>query len=133
MPEYEFGGLYMTSKGGFNEADEIRLIGCCGGYCKTCPALIEGFCKGCKLGYDDGTRDITKAKCPMKVCCIGNKGLDTCADCPEYDACATIGGFQSKNGYKYKKYRESLEFIRANGYAEFVNRSKDWKRAFGKL
>jgi hypothetical protein len=84
------------------------------------------------LGYDDGKRDITKAKCKIKVCCFGNKKQETCADCPEY-GCDILADFWSKNGYKYKKYRESLEYINANGYTEFVERAKDWKRAFGKL
>jgi len=49
-------------------ANQMRLIGCCGVYCKTCPPLIEHYRKGCKLGYDTGKRDINDAKCKMKVC-----------------------------------------------------------------
>ena len=122
----------MNCGTGFDRADEIRLIGCCGAYCKTCPSLIEGFCKGCKLGYDDGARDLTKAKCKMKVCCFGQRKLETCADCSDY-ACNLLVEFQGKNGYKYRKYKESMEFIREHGYAEFVRRAAKWTRAYGKL
>jgi hypothetical protein len=61
--------------------NSVRFIGCCGAFCKTCKAFIEGFCKGCKLGYDKGERDIGKAKCKMKVCCFRERKLETCADC----------------------------------------------------
>ena len=47
----------------------IREIGCCGAYCKTCRMASTGSqCKGCKLGYEEGQRDINKAKCKIKTC-----------------------------------------------------------------
>ncbi len=114
-------------------AGEIIFIGCCGAYCKTCRALILGHCNGCKLGYDDGKRSIAKARCKIKLCCLGDKKLETCADCPEYEECGVLAAFHNKNAREYKMYRESLEYIRAHGYMEFVKRGKDWKRACGKL
>ena len=111
----------------------IDLIGCCGAYCGTCPVLTDGTCKGCKLGYDDGTRDIRAARCAMKRCCFMEKKLETCADCPDYEGCSTIRGFFSKNGYKYRKYHESLEFIRQHGYSAFIKTARSWKRAYGNL
>jgi hypothetical protein len=46
----------------------IREIGCCGAYCKTCRTSTSGsICRGCKLGYGDGERDIDKAKCKINV------------------------------------------------------------------
>jgi hypothetical protein len=109
----------------------IRETGCCGAYCGTCPVLREQACKGCKLGYDDGTRDIAKARCKIKVCCVG-RGLDSCADCAEYDSCGVIQGFYAKNGYKYAKYRQAIEFIRAHGYAEFLEIANRWTRQYGR-
>ena len=123
----------MKSTSGPYEAGEIRFIGCCGAYCKTCRSLILGQCKGCKLGYDDGERNIANSKCKIKVCCFGIKKQKTCADCPEYPSCDILADFHGKNGYEYKKYRESLEFILANGYSDFMKRAKDWKRAYGEL
>lgn len=115
------------------DADQlpIKFIGCCGAYCKTCPALIDKSCRGCKLGYDTKERDISKAKCSIKVCCI-NKNYETCADCQDYSTCEIIQGFYSKNGYKYKKYRKATEFIRENGYAKFIEIADKWKYAHGK-
>jgi hypothetical protein len=44
-----------------------------------------------------------------------------------------IQGFFEKNGYKYKKYRQSLEFIRKYGYSAFIEASRSWKCAYGSL
>jgi hypothetical protein len=106
-------------------------IGCCGAYCGTCPVLKENMCRGCKLGYKTGERDLSKAKCKMKVCCI-SKNYNSCADCEIYDSCEIIQAFQHKNGYKYKKYKEALDFIRANGYKKFLAIADGWNRQYGK-
>lgn len=110
-----------------------RYIGCCGAYCKTCKVFIEGVCKGCKLGYDEGERDINKAKCNMKVCCFKEEKLETCADCSDYPKCKTIHDFYSKNGFKYMKYKQAIEFIRKNGYSKFIKLADGWKGAYGRL
>ncbi|MDD3421893.1 MAG: DUF3795 domain-containing protein [Methanocellales archaeon] len=111
----------------------IREIGCCGAYCKTCRALTEGSCRGCKLGYESGERDINRSKCKMKVCCFKERKLETCADCPDYPSCRMIQDFYNKKGYKYKKYRQSIEFIRKNGYDDFIKIADNWKGPYGKF
>lgn len=112
----------------------IREIGCCGAYCRTCLASVTGsICRGCKLGYEAGKRDIAKSKCKFKLCCFVARKLETCADCDEYPSCELIQSLYDKNGYKYKKYKQSMEFIRANGYARFMEIAGSWKRAYGKL
>ena len=109
-------------------------IGCCGAYCGTCRALLDGTCRGCRLRYDSGERDIDKARCKMKVCCIRRLGTAcTCADCPDCLSCDTLQGMYRKNGYKYRKYRESMEFIRTHGYDLFLEAATKWKGAYGKL
>jgi hypothetical protein len=116
----------------------IKEIGCCGAYCKTCIDLQkekyphERTCRGCKLGYESGGRDVSKAKCEIKVCCFREKRLETCADCPDYP-CEILRGFWSKNGWKYKQYRKQLEFIKQDGYEEFLKRADEWKGPRGKL
>ena len=110
-----------------------RYIGCCGAYCKTCKPFIDGHCKGCKIGFDTGERDINRAKCKMKLCCFRDHGFDTCADCSDIDTCEIIGAWFAKNGYKYKKYREAIEFIRAHGYPKFLKQADRWTNAYGKL
>ncbi len=69
----------------------------------------------------------------MKVCCFKEKKLETCGDCSDYKQCKIIHDFYNKNGYKYKKYRQSLEFIQNKGYDEFLRLAERWKGAYGKL
>lgn len=99
----------------------------------TCKPFKEKACKGCKIGFDTGERDIDKAKCKIKICCFKEHVFDTCADCPEFESCNIIASWYSKNGYKYKKYKETIEFIKTNGYSEFFKTAEDWKNAYGKL
>lgn len=115
-------------------------IGCCGAYCRTCRALADGSCKGCRLGYGDGAggslggaRDISRARCAVKRCCFGERGLATCADCSEYSACDIVQGFYARRGHKYGRYRQATEFIRAHGYAVFLRRAEGWRGAYGAL
>lgn len=110
----------------------VREIGCCGAYCRTCRGLREGGCRGCKLGYGTGKRDIDKARCRIKVCCFKERKLETCADCPNYP-CEILEIHWSKKGWKYKQGRKQLEFIRKNGYGEFMKRANKWKDCRGRF
>lgn len=109
----------------------ILEIGCCGAYCKTCPEFRNSRCQGCKIDYENGKRDIKKAKCKMKVCCIGKK-LNTCADCDRYSVCIIIQIFYAKKNYKYKKYEEATLYIREKGYSNFLEIADSWKNQYGK-
>jgi hypothetical protein len=113
------------------EKMKIIEIGCCGAYCKTCPEFRNTKCKGCKIGYAEGKRDIQKARCKIKVCCF-KKSIDTCADCDMYSTCETIQGFYGKKGYKYKKYEEATLFIQAKGYNNFLEVANEWKMQYGR-
>jgi hypothetical protein len=42
-------------------------------------------------------------------------------------------GFFNKKGYKYRKYREAIEFIRAHGYPAFLTQADAWSGAYGHL
>jgi hypothetical protein len=108
-----------------------REVGCCGAYCGTCRVFAEHACKGCKIGYGTGGRALSKAKCRIKVCCMG-RGYTSCADCPDFADCAILSGFFGKKGYKYRKYREAIEFIRRTGYAKFLEIADTWKNAYGR-
>jgi hypothetical protein len=110
----------------------VRYIGCCGAYCGTCRALSDRVCKGCKLGYATGERDLANSRCAMKLCCL-TRGLETCAECGDYPTCEILGAFHGKNGYKYRKYRQSSEFIRAYGHDAFLEQAAQWKGAYGRL
>ncbi len=108
----------------------LEDIGCCGAYCKTCKVFRSGACKGCKLGYADGTRELARAKCRIKRCCMGG-GHVSCADCARYDECETIRAFHEHEGYKYRKYREAIAYIRERGYGAFLAVADGWRGAYG--
>jgi len=109
-------------------------IGCCGAFCGSCREMTEGRCPGCTAGYESGDREIAHARCKIKICCIGKLGSNsTCADCPDFPRCNILQDFYGKTGYKYRKYGESLEFIRTNGYAAFLIAAKRWKRPYGRF
>jgi hypothetical protein len=116
----------------------ILEIGCCGAYCKTCMQWQrdrypnQRACLGCKLGYESGERNISKAKCKMKICCFGQRKLQTCADCPE-NPCEILLEFYNKKGEKYKRQKNLLEFIKEHGYDEFLKHTDKWKGPRGKL
>ena len=111
------------------EKDAIALVGCCGAYCKTCKEYTQNRCKGCKIGYDSGNRDIQKAKCAMKICCI-RSGLASCADCETYNTCAILASFYAHASYKYKKYKQATQYIRINGYEPFLRLASRWSGAY---
>jgi hypothetical protein len=106
-------------------------IGCCGAVCAPCQQYIGKFCAGCKIGYDNGKRDLNKAKCKVKVCCIKNNHA-TCGDCSSFETCVTIKNWHGKKGYKYSKYKQAIEYIRKNGYKSFIEIAKQWRGPYGK-
>jgi hypothetical protein len=106
-------------------------IGCCGSVCGTCKVKKEKVCIGCKTGYKTNERDLHKAKCKIKICCI-SKNIETCADCKHHTTCDNLINFYSKNGYKYKKYKEAIDYICKYGYLRFIAQTKKWTMQYGK-
>jgi len=113
----------------------ILEIGCCGAYCKTCiKQQIEKYpnkksCLGCKLGYENDTRNIDRAKCKIKICCFKEKQLNTCADCSNYP-CNILEKFFSKGRVKYQK---QLDYIRDKGYKKFLKNANQWNGSSGMI
>ena len=99
-------------------------------YCGTCREYLK-TCKGCKPGYLDGSRDLNRARCKMKKCCL-IRGHITCGDCEEYDRCEIIQSFPTHPGSKYSKYNKALEYIRPHDSAAFIKAAENWKNAYGK-
>ena len=93
-----------------------QLIGCCGLDCAACDARIATVtnddalrektaalwtkfngvtitplmihCTGCRV--DGAKTPFCDKLCPVHNC-VREKGLDTCADCPQMDGCGTLG------------------------------------------
>ena len=94
-------------------------------------ANIKKAARAASRGILDGSRDLSRAKCRMKKCCL-TKGHITCADCEKYDRCEIMQFFLNHPGYKYSKYKQALEFIRAHDYSAFMKAAENWKNAYGK-
>ncbi len=110
----------------------MEEVGCCGAYCASCKVYRSNTCRGCRIGYGDSGRDAAKAKCALKRCCMA-KGFLSCADCTQTDGCEAFQQFFNHEGYKYKKYRESLDYIRKYGYEAFVTAADGWQNAYGRF
>ncbi len=68
--------------------------------------------------------------CDESLCV--NRELQSCADCCEYSTFEILNNFYSKNGYKYGKYKQAIDFIRKNGYDVFIEIADKWSNAYGK-
>ena len=110
-----------------------NYISCCGFYCKTCKEFTAGLCKGCKIGYDKGVRDISKAKCKIKICCFKEKNLTSCAECKEFPDCTIISNRFKVGTYQNRKCLEALHFIKDNGTSNYIKSANSWKSHYGRL
>ena len=108
----------------------IEEIGCCGAYFRTCREYLK-ICKGCKPGYLDGSRDLSRAKRKMNKCYL-TRGHITCGDCGEYDRCKTIQLVLNHAGYNDSKCKQALEYIRAHGHTDFLKAEEHWTGTYGK-
>jgi hypothetical protein len=113
--------------------DDIKYIGCCGAYCKNCRSLIRKCCKGCKIGFKDGERNINLSKCNVKICCFRVNNFESCAECKKIESCGIMKKWYKKNDGKYGKYKELLEYIKNNGYDKFIEIANNWKNEFGEI
>ena len=99
-----------------------QLIACCGLDCETCDARIATLtddtalrektaalwtqlnrvtitpemihCTGCRV--EGAKTPFCDQLCPVHNC-VRQKGLDTCADCPQMDDCPTLGRIAANN------------------------------------
>lgn len=101
--------------------EEIGCCGACREYRKTC--------KGCKPGYLDGSRDLSRAKCRMKKCCLARG----CVTCGEYESCGIIQSFLNHPGYKYGKYQRLWQIPRTGPLNEIPPAEHPWMPAGGNL
>jgi len=64
--------------------EEAMIVGACGVWCSTCPALHRKECKGCGPGNVEGAAEST---CPIRQC-AAKRGIPYCeASCAVEDTC----------------------------------------------
>ncbi|MFC1938806.1 DUF3795 domain-containing protein [Chloroflexota bacterium] len=100
------------------------LVGVCGLNCGLCPRYYtEGVsrCPGC-CGADFWQKH---PACGFITCCVKKKGLETCAECPDFDGCERLAKLldsarQSDSFISYRPIEANLSSIREHGIEEFA-------------
>ena len=103
----------------------FALISYCGLYCGECSSFKKGKCPGCAKNE--------KANwCKVRSCNI-NRGINSCADCDEFEDvmnCKKFNNFISKifalvfNSDRHK----GILYIKEFGYPSFARQMSDLKR-----
>ena len=97
--------------------NNVKLISCCGLYCKNCRAFIKGKCSGCE--------ENSKATwCKIRACCMEN-GYKSCADCKEFADpmdCKKFNNFMTKIfAFVFRGDRAAgIALIKEKGYENFA-------------
>ncbi len=97
-------------------------ISYCGFYCGACPKFIKGQCFSCK--GDAPKCAVGYKACKVRPCCI-EKGIESCADCEEYDsvkACKKYNPLMIRFGQfiTQTNRRKGIEMIKEKGEQEFL-------------
>jgi len=100
----------------------VSKISYCGFYCGACPKFTKGQCLSCK--GDDPKCAIGYKSCKVRPCCI-EKGIESCADCDEYDSvkdCKKYNPLMIRFGQfiTQTNRRKGIEMIKEKGDQEFL-------------
>jgi hypothetical protein len=102
------------------------VVGACGLNCGLCPRYhTEGAsrCPGC-CGPDFERKH---PSCGFITCCVKQRGLETCALCPDWAGCERVtrvlDAAKGQDSFiSYRPVPANFAFIRENGIEEFVRR-----------
>jgi len=100
------------------------IVGACGLNCGLCPRYYtEGVsrCPGC-CGPDFWQKH---PGCGFITCCVKKRGLETCAECDDWEECERVAKLLDSAKYKdsflsHKPLAANYAFIQKNGIEEFV-------------
>lgn len=101
---------------------DISKISYCGFYCGACPKYKKDQCFSCK--GDDPKCAVGYKSCKVRPCCI-EKGIESCADCDEYDSvkdCKKYNPLMIRFGQFITgtNRRLGIEMIKEKGEQEFL-------------
>jgi len=105
------------------------IVGVCGLNCGLCPRYHtagSSRCPGC-CGADFWQKH---PACGFITCCVKNKGLETCAECPELDECQRVArvldaAHNQDSFISYRPVPANFSFIREHGIKEFARREME--------
>lgn len=100
------------------------IVGVCGLNCGLCPRYhTEGAsrCPGC-CGPDFWQKH---PSCGFITCCVKKKGLETCAQCVDWEECEKVAKLLDSAKYNdsfisYRPLAANYAFIQKNGIEEFI-------------
>ena len=100
------------------------IIGACGLDCGLCPRYYTAGpsrCPGCS-GPDFWQKH---PACGFITCCVRERGLETCAECADFDGCERIARLldaakERDSFISHKPVAANSAFIREHGLEEFV-------------
>jgi len=104
---------------------QYPIVGACGLDCGLCPRYYtEGTsrCPGC-CGPDFW--EVYPGGCGFVTCCVKQKGLETCAQCADWEECERVAKLlspaQSKDSFiSYRPVADNFAFIKNHGIEEFA-------------
>jgi hypothetical protein len=100
------------------------IVGACGLNCGLCPRYYtEGVsrCPGC-CGPDFWQKH---PGCAFITCCVKKRGLETCAECDDWEECERVAKLLDSAKYKdsflsHRPLAANYAFIQKNGIEEFI-------------
>jgi hypothetical protein len=100
------------------------IVGACGLNCGLCPRYYtagKSRCPGC-CGPDFWQKH---PGCGFITCCVKQRGLETCAECKDWEECERVAKLLDSAKYKdsflsHKPLAANYAFIQKNGIEEFV-------------
>lgn len=95
-------------------------IGCCGIDCGLCPRFNSNGASACPGCCGKDFRD-KHPSCGFVTCCVGKRGLETCADCSEF-TCKRFDreGSGLDSFVTHRSVFPNLESIKFNGIDQFI-------------
>jgi len=108
------------------------IVGVCGLNCGLCPRYhTEGAsrCPGC-CGPDFWQKH---PSCGFITCCVKKKGLETCAQCVDWEECEKVAKLLDSAKYNdsfisYRPLAANYAFIQKNGIEEFIRLEMEKQR-----
>jgi hypothetical protein len=113
------------------------IVGVCGLDCGLCPRYYtEGAsrCPGC-CGPGFWQKH---PSCGFITCCVKQKGLETCAQCVDFDGCERVAKLLSSARYQdsflsHRPIEANFSFIREHGIEEFAHLEMEKQEFLGHL
>ena len=102
------------------------IVGACGLNCGLCPRfnmIGSSRCPGC---CGPGFWQKHPA-CSFITCCVKERGLETCAQCPDWSGCGRVArnlNSEKDSFISYQPLPANFAFIREHGLEEFVRREE---------